>query len=554
MKMAAAAVAALLVAAPLGAAGSNRSATAASGAPEAVIVRGVPGAAGSVAAAVQRLGGTVGRQLHIIDGVSAKLPASKVAQLRATPGIAAVTPDAKGHFLGSDYTNGDLGSPASVQSMINVPKGTTGKGVDVAIIDSGVTPVPGLDARGKVVDGPDLSFDSQNAGMEHLDAFGHGTFMAGLIAAKTPGAGYDGVAPDARLVNVKVGAADGTVDVSQVLAAIDWVVQHRTDNGLNIRVLNLSYGTDSTQSYVADPLAYAAEVAWRNGIVVVAAGGNDGRADKTIADPAFDPYVIAVGAQDPNGTLATGDDVVAPFSSRGSSTRHVDVVAPGSHVIGLRVPGSYIDVNYPTGRVGKNSFRGSGTSEATAVVSGAVALLLQQRPDLTPDQVKALLGSTAKSLPGGPNLGGAGLINVEKAGKAPRPNAHQTWPTSTGLGSLELARGTGHVSNNGVMLSGERDIFGNSFSTAVWAPAALAGSTWSGGDWNGSTWSGSTWSGSTWSGSTWSGSTWSGSTWSGSTWSGSTWSGSTWSGSTWSGSTWSGSTWSGSTWSGSTWS
>ena len=117
--------------------------------------------------------------------------------------------------------------------------GFTGAGIDVAIIDTGVAPVPGLDAPGKVIHGPDLSFESQNPALARLDTNGHGTFMAGLIAghdatltwpySRAPEAAYRGVAPDARIVSVKVGVADGGVDVTQVIAAIDWVVDHRQD-------------------------------------------------------------------------------------------------------------------------------------------------------------------------------------------------------------------------------------------------------------------------------------------------------------------------------------
>ena len=164
--------------------------------------------------------------------------------------------------------------------------GYTGAGVDVALIDTGVSPVEGLAAPGKILYGPDLSLESQAPNLHNLDTNGHGTFMAGLIAghdstltapyASAPASAYRGIAPDARIVSVKVGVADGGVDVSQVIAAIDWVIQHRNDDGLNIRVINLSYGTNSTQDYTVDPLAYAAEQAWKNGIVVVAAGGNYG--------------------------------------------------------------------------------------------------------------------------------------------------------------------------------------------------------------------------------------------------------------------------------------
>jgi serine protease AprX len=147
--------------------------------------------------------------------------------------------------------------------------GDTGQGVGVAMIDTGVSPVAGLNAPGKLTYGPDLSLDSQSPSLQNLDSNGHGTFMAGLIAGNDgqPG-GYHGVAPDANLVSLKVGVTDGGADVSQVIAAIDWVVQHRNDNGMNIRVINLSYGTNSTQPYGVDPLAFAVEQAWKAGIVV----------------------------------------------------------------------------------------------------------------------------------------------------------------------------------------------------------------------------------------------------------------------------------------------
>ena len=195
--------------------------------------------------------------------------------------------------------------------------GYTGDGVDVAVIDTGVTPVDGLADPGKIVYGPDLSLDAPADNLHNLDANGHGTFMAGIIAGRGSGAdpgsyagdqtNFLGVAPDARIVSVKVGASDGSVDVSQVIAAIDWVVQHRNDNGLNIRVLNLSYGTDSAQPYQVDPLAYAVEQAWKAGIFVVAATGNAGYQFKTgtLADPAYDPKIFAVGATDAQGTMST---------------------------------------------------------------------------------------------------------------------------------------------------------------------------------------------------------------------------------------------------------
>jgi serine protease AprX len=456
--------------------------------------------------------------------------------------------------------------------------GYTGNGVDVAVIDTGVAPVPGLDGAGKVVHGPDLSFESQNPSLRYLDTNGHGTFVAGLIAGNDGLAGgYRGVAPGARIVSLKVGVADGGVDVSQVIAAIDWVVQHAHDPGLDIRVINLAYGTNSSQPYWIDPLAYAVEQAWKAGIVVVAAAGNTGSQDgwlsPGLADPAYDPQILAVGAADTMGTATPSDDEVASFSASARrcwfGCRTPDLVAPGAHLQGLRVPGSYIDQNNPQAALGDRYFRGSGTSEATGFVSGAVALLLQKYPRATPDQVKDMLTSSCDHL--GPEgwrrnfpaydrrQEGCGELDLNKLLSAsPSSRAEQRNFPSRGTGSLEASRGSDHVAMNGVVLRGEQDIFGKPFDSAAMARLEAAGSSWSGGVWNGSTWTGSSWSGSSWSGSSWSGSSWSGSSWSDSLWSGSSWSGlwngSSWSGSSWSGSSWSGSSWSGSSWSGSSWS
>jgi serine protease AprX len=449
--------------------------------------------------------------------------------------------------------------------------GYTGAGVDVAIIDTGVSPVAGLDAPDKIVYGPDLSLESQAPNLTHLDTNGHGTFTAGIIAGNgsnaqpktyaTDTTDFLGVAPDARIVSLKVGVADGGTDVSQVIAAIDWVVQHKNDNGLNIRVLNLAYGTDSSQAYEHDPLAFAVEQAWKAGIFVVAAAGNNGYVAHTgsLTDPAYDPKIFAVGASDSMGTFTTDDDTVASFSSTGSSSRTPDVVAPGTHIVSLRVPGSYIDQTFgASGYVSGTLFRGSGTSAAAGFVSGAAALVIQQRPAITPDQLKKLFLMNTHPLTGfSARKQGQGEVNLGMmllANTGTAPNKWKTIAWSTGKGSLEAARGSDHLTADGVVLSGEQDIFGHAFDSAAMAKLEAKGSSWSGGTWNGNVWSGSSWSGSSWSGSSWSGSSWSGSSWSGRNWSGSSWSGSSWSGSSWSGSSWSGSSWSGSSWSGSSWS
>ena len=559
----------------------------------------VGGAAG-VEQAVARLGGRIDRALPIINGYAVTIPADRLAELSATTGVTSVTPDSSMTPMSTTTTTTtvDTGSLSSISQIVGVQDmwnaGYAGQGIDIAVIDTGIARVPGLDGAGKVVDGPDLSLDPHDAATGGVDAFGHGTHMAGIIAgsdvaATTSTAGcstclgtspytdttkFEGIAPAARLVNVKVGAYDGAADVSQVIAAIDWVVQHHADKGFNIRVINLSFGTDSAQSASVDPLAQAAEVAWRNGIVVVAAAGNEGRSTRTLADPAYNRAILAVGASDPKGTIATGDDSIPSFAQHGNARRGVDVVAPGVSVTSLRVPGSFVDQNTTTGRVGTRFQQGSGTSQATAVVSGLAAVFLSKYPSATPDTVKSYLKAWANPVtlldPTDSRLGELApklvvAINNWYSGSgsaslAQGPSNLLLVPALPGLavsdgsGTLEASRGTFHVVSNGETLQGESDIMGKPWSAPTMAASTAQGTTWSGGTWNGASWSGASWSGASWSSAAWTGNDWSGARWSGASWSASAWDGARWSGARWSGASWSSGTWDGARWSGARWS
>jgi serine protease AprX len=534
-----------------------------------VIVRTVSGTEGSVERTVQSMGGSVDLELPLIGGFAATIPAASVPALLSHEAVVEVTPNGRVQAQSDSYeAASDSGSMLNVTKMTGAQDywaaGYTGAGVDVAVIDTGVSLVDGLDAD-KVLYGPDISFESQSDTLKNLDGYGHGTHMAGIIAGRGDGAvpgsyvgddtNFLGMAPDARIVSVKVGDSHGFVDVSQVIAAIGWVVQHRYDNGMNVRVLNISFGTNSTQDYVFDPLAFAAEIAWRRGLVVVVAAGNAGfAADGSLTNPAVDPYVLAVGATDPMGTNDLSDDTVASFSSSGKD-RNPDLVAPGAHIVSLRDPGSYIDNNSgSTGAVTDTLFRGSGTSQAAAVVSGAAALLIQQRPEITPDQVKGLLQDTSVRLANtGTNQQGSGELNLANALGAPVPDRMQNFSLSRGTGSLNWARGSVRVSRYGVNLYGERDIFGHTFDADSISNAIADGNSWSGGSWNGNSWSGNSWSGNRWRGNSWSALMWSGNSWSGN-WFSNSWSGNTWSGNSWSGNSWSSNSWSGDSWSSNSWS
>ncbi|HVM20181.1 MAG TPA: S8 family serine peptidase [Egibacteraceae bacterium] len=444
-----------------------------------------------------------------------------------------------------DHVNDVVGAKSAWRN------GWTGKGVDVALIDTGVVPVPGL-TRSPVSNGPDLSLENQSADARYLDTYGHGTHMAGIaVGRESATGGFRGVAPDAGLVSLKLGTYDGAVDVSQVIAAIDWVVQHRRSDGLNIRVLNLSYGTSSTQSPQLDPLSHAVENAWRNGIVVVVSSGNNGNT-AALSTPATNPYVVAVGAADTAGTVGHSDDTVAKFSSGGSSARRPDLVAPGRSIVSLRDPGSYIDVNYSTARVGDKLFKGSGTSQAAAVVSGAAALLLQQRPGLTPDQVKALLTRNAASIAGGDPKAGAGMVRVDRALSASTPSTRQTWTASTGTGSLEAARGMAHVADDGTELTGEHTILGP-WSATPWSTASTAGTAWTGGVWQGQTWTADCWCGTSWAPRTWGHAPWVGQTWAGNDWASRSWKVGTWDSRSWKESAWDSRSWKDGSWESRSW-
>ncbi len=467
----------------------------------------------------------------------------------------------------------DRGSMHSLTASIGAQdawaQGVTGHDITVAVIDTGVAPVPGLDDDHKVSFGPDLSFDSQMPGTRYVDGFGHGTHMAAIIAGEDDG--YDpkkpssqmfaGVAPEAELLSMKVASGDGGADVSQVIAALDWVVEHAEDDGMHVRVINLSYGTASEQIWQVDPLARAVENAWKNGIVVVAAAGNSGAGQRLLM-PALDPHIISVGAVDHQGTASTLDDTVADFTNSGDATRRPDVLAPGKSVVSLRVPGSFADIAHPEGQVaGDDSgrfFRGSGTSQATAVVAGEAALLLDAQPKLTPNQVKALLTGTARPLAADRNPAqGAGVTDVGAAvrilkAKLPVLATSASKEKSDGSGTLEATRGGEHVIDptTGDVLEGEVDALGGVWSPARWTAAQSRGTTWTKGAYNGRPWTGTKWDKNRLQAIAWVGDSWGSVRWEQHTWSEDQWAARSWRGSNWKARSWREASWSARSWRG----
>jgi serine protease AprX len=291
--------------------------------------------------------------------------------------------------------------------------GLTGKGVVVAVLDTGIYNHPDLSGR------IEWFRDFVNNRNKAYDDNGHGTHVAGDIASSGDSSAgrYRGPAPDAGLVGVKVLSNAGMGSLSTVIEGVQWCVNNK--DKLKIRIINLSLGSEAYQSYLNDPVCQAVEKAWAGGLVVCAAAGNDGPAPGTINSPGIDPLILTVGACSDMNTLNTEDDRIAVFSSRGPTLDGLmkpDVVAPGENIISLRSPGSFMDKRYKQHRVGTWYTSLSGTSMATPVCAGVAAQILQADSSLTPDQVKRLLMETARDLPDADNNNqGAGVVDAQQA-------------------------------------------------------------------------------------------------------------------------------------------
>ena len=403
-----------------------------------------------------RFNGVAVAPLSLIDSAAGFANAAGIDALSLVPTVAFVHHDAT---VGPQPSAAPPVPPATPDQVSGVyPKvvrankvwqqGITGGGVTVAILDSGVA------ADADLVQPNNRLLASVNFADERLtsDPGGHGTHIAGIVAGNGTNSGgqFMGIAPQANVVDVRVLGNTGSGRISSVVRGIEWVLAHRA--AYNIRVINLSFGAPANLPYRVDPMSAAVEIAWRRGLVVVAASGNGGPQRDTVVTPGIDPYVITVGATDDRGTIGRGDDMLAWFSAWGSpdSNAKPDLVAPGRRIVSLRVPGSALDTLFPDRVVmaqnGATYFRLTGTSMATAVVSGAAALLLQGRPTLTPDQVKALLVGTTQPygqesgqvLPD-PIADGSGLLDANAATLAVPCDAA---PSSGGLLSGGFLVGT----------------------------------------------------------------------------------------------------------------
>ena len=278
-------------------------------------------------------------------------------------------------------------------------------GIGIAMIDSGLTETGPL--RSRVAVHVDFVDGARGAGR---DFYGHGTHIAGIMAGNSgPKGDFRGMAPGAHIINLRVLAADGSGQSSNVIEAIDWTIENKARYG--IRVLNVSLGHPAIEAAADDPLVLAVERAVQSGLVVVCSAGNLGKHPVTgqriigaISSPGNSPSVITVGALNTKGTPQRSDDEVASYSSRGPTYGDgfvkPDLVAPGNRIVSLAAPASKLWLGHPEQRRGPGYIELSGTSQAAAVVAGAAALVLEANPNLNPRQVKLALQGTASFCPG----------------------------------------------------------------------------------------------------------------------------------------------------------
>jgi serine protease AprX len=457
-------------------------------------------------------------QYDSIDGIHAQLTGRKLMRLIKRGLVAAIEPNEAVQMssVTLPYSNTQrwpwvINAPIDWNTQVTALNMPT-----IAIVDSGIS-TPRSDFGSRVLGQINLSSLAPNS---PGDPYGHGTFVASIAAGGA--AGLAGVAPSAKLISLDVLNDQGQGTSADVVAACDWILQHK--DAYNIRVVNLSLHTANPASVFFDPLDQAVEKLWLKGVTVVTAAGNyaqNGQASGVLFAPANDPFVITVGAADIQNTIGTSDDTAAPWSAWGYTPdgfMKPDLSAPGRYVIGAVPNGATLMGQRPdrivSTTLGAGAMQLSGTSFSAPMVAGAAAVLLAQHPSWTPDQVKgALMVSAAATPVAAPGSLGVGELNVAAARKVqnpPNPNA--------GLEQFLTTDSTGSTV----------------FDSAAWQSAASANAAWGSAAWASAAWSSAAWSSAAWSDAAWSDAAWASAAWGSAAWSDAAWSDAAWSDAAWS--------------------
>ncbi|MCL5961409.1 MAG: S8 family peptidase [Chloroflexi bacterium] len=479
-----------------------------------VIVQG-RNPSGGLGDKIARKGGKNQKPLGIAKAVAAEIPAAKLRDLAKDPDVNYVSIDARmvpteyssewwseyggvdARRLATDYPRAVGADKAWTTRISGSDSYNTGAGVGVAVVDSGVG--VGLKDFSRRVS-KSIGFNASNTRVD--DEQGHGTHVAGIIAgsgAESEGR-YIGIAPRAKLINVRVSDKQGMSYISDVIKGLQWIGQNAST--YNIRVVNLSLTSIVPESYLTSPLDAAIEQLWLSGIVVVVSAGNNGP-DSMLYPPANDPFVITVGAADTVGTASTTDDVLPFWSGYGTTQDRFskpEVVAPGRHIVSvLASDDSTLARMFPDRVVDDHYLWLSGTSMSAAVVSGVVALAAQAHPNWTPDQIKAAVMSTARPLPLAKLGTGSGEIDAY---------------------ALATRRDAPGYANSGIPL--------NRYIALLSGVTTYNSATWNSATWNSATWNSATWNSATWNSATWNSATWNSATWNSATWNSATWNSATW--------------------------
>ncbi len=446
-----------------------------------VIIQTVPNVSG-IEERVVLLGGVVTGDLQIINALVAEMPAGGLPWLASAYGIRWISADAP--VLKSGRPEGTVTAanlrttfPQTVSADKVWAEGWTGKGIAVAVVDSGITQKPGLAPRVLV----NAKFGSATNGA--ADSYGHGTHVAGIIGgdgSATEGT-YIGIAPRVSLIDVKVSGESGTALTSDVVRGLQWVLQNKKK--YNIRVVNLSLNSSTLQSYHKDPLDAAVEILWINRIVVVVSAGSQGV--NPLYPPANDPFVITAGATDEHGTSVLSDDTIASFSSYGQTPdgfSKPDLVAPGVDIVSLLANSSTVLAKTHPDHVvadakGNRYFRMSGTSMASPIVAATVALMLEAQPKLNPDQVKKCLQTTATPI-GTTTTAGAGLLNTYKA-----VHCAPSGTANTGIAASQM------------LWTGSHPL---TWGSANWDSANWDSANWDSANWDSANWDSANWDSDYW--------------------------------------------------------
>jgi subtilisin family serine protease len=465
---------------------------------EVALVHTSDGHAGALSSKLAVLGATDIETEAAANTVIARLSADALAAIKTDARVILATSDTqivasgdrrnqKGVFENAKLNdrNGDNrnddGLPASLVAM-NAPFAwtrTTGEGVTVAIMDSGIADHPDLEGKVRA------RINFVNDGNTQLDPGGHGTFLAGLVAAD---GGMRGVAPDAKLVSLRVLDANGNGTLRSVVKAFDWLLANGKRN--SVKVVSISWGAPEATTYHKSLLSALVEAAWFSGVTVVAAAGNEGPDAGTVTSPASDPFVIAVGSYNDMGTPSTSDDVMSTFSSRGPTLdgfAKPDTLAPGEHVRSLRVSGlTYLDsTGAPVGSPTDRYIHMSGTSASAGLASGVAALVKSARPSFRPNDIKGAMLASGRAMAG---------------------------TTATALDAFGALTRTGTANAN---LAPSRLLL---MLLASAHQLRVKGVSWEGVSWDSVSWDGISWETISWETVNWEAVTWETVTWEGVSW------------------------------------